>query len=254
MPLLSASDSEYRIEDQKDDLDYEALSYAWGPEHDWASSRIRVYSRSRWRRRILKFSPALEMALRHLRRGDAARTLWIDAICINQADLQERGLQVRRMGDIYRRALRVVAWLGPQTDNSKLALNFLKHVKVVGMLSDGLGGFHWVERVEAFPFGGMPLEHAAFRDLIARPWFGRLWIRQEIILGSPASVVQCGHDEILWRQFKDHIYYFWEWKLIQILSSNDQDEIDYAFVLHLENLAYLCLRNWGPLERILESG
>ncbi|KAK3369681.1 heterokaryon incompatibility protein-domain-containing protein [Lasiosphaeria ovina] len=196
-------DDELRVristQKQRDDLDYEALSYAWGPEHDWASSRIRVHDSQRpWQRRVLKISSALETALRHLRREDATRTLWIDAICINQADLQERGHQVRLMGDIYRRASRVVAWLGPLTDSSKHALEFLK--LVIDVPSNSLDGkSHWLDEGVPFPFNDMPLEYAAFRELVGRPWFERLWIRQEIILGSPASVVQCGTDEISWR-------------------------------------------------------
>jgi hypothetical protein len=37
--------------------------------------------------------------------------LWIDAICINQADLDERKQQVQLMRDVYSGASRVVVWL-----------------------------------------------------------------------------------------------------------------------------------------------
>jgi hypothetical protein len=50
-------------------------------------------------------------ALLHLRLK-RPRALWIDAICINQADIQERNAQVSLMAFIYRRATRVVVWLG----------------------------------------------------------------------------------------------------------------------------------------------
>ena len=62
----------------------------------------------------------LEAALRVLR-ARRFDTLWIDAVCINQADLVERGLQVTRMGLIYSKAVEVVAWLGVEADDSALA-------------------------------------------------------------------------------------------------------------------------------------
>ena len=41
-------------------------------------------------------------ALKYLRHEAISRTFWIDAICVNQEDLDERGKQVQRMADIYR--------------------------------------------------------------------------------------------------------------------------------------------------------
>jgi hypothetical protein len=54
----------------------------------------------------------LYLALLHLRSPTHAITIWVDAICINQADSNERSQQVSLMAFIYTRATRVVAWLG----------------------------------------------------------------------------------------------------------------------------------------------
>ncbi|OAQ62716.1 heterokaryon incompatibility protein (HET) domain-containing protein [Pochonia chlamydosporia 170] len=43
------------------------------------------------------------------------RLLWIDQVCINQNDIDERFQQVRLMGTIYWRAIRTVVWLGPSS-------------------------------------------------------------------------------------------------------------------------------------------
>jgi hypothetical protein len=51
--------------------------------------------------------------------------IWIDAICINQKDDEEKGVQVAKMGDVYRKATKVVVWLGPGTARSNLAIDFL---------------------------------------------------------------------------------------------------------------------------------
>lgn len=51
---------------------------------------------------------------------------WVDAICINQNDIQERGHQVDMMRIIYPKARLVVTWLGPSTANSDSAFSFIK--------------------------------------------------------------------------------------------------------------------------------
>lgn len=54
----------------------------------------------------------LHLALLHLRSLTSPLTLWVDAICINQADLKERNAQVALMSFIFMRAIKMVAWLG----------------------------------------------------------------------------------------------------------------------------------------------
>lgn len=96
---------------------YEALSYCWGPASSLLPITIDGDS--------LMVTPNLRSALRHLRRTDYARTLWIDAICINQDDVEERGAQVAIMADIYRNAAQTVIWLGPSESHSRQALRTL---------------------------------------------------------------------------------------------------------------------------------
>lgn len=87
---------------------YEALSYVWGP----VSGDRRVYCDGK----IIHITPNCESALRHLRLKKKKRTLWIDALCINQSSNTERSRQVPLMGDIYESASRVLIWLGPGSD------------------------------------------------------------------------------------------------------------------------------------------
>ena len=54
----------------------------------------------------------LHLALLHLRSLTSPLTLWVDAICINQVDMEERNAQVALMSFIFMRAMKVVAWLG----------------------------------------------------------------------------------------------------------------------------------------------
>lgn len=85
--------------------EYEALSYTWGlpDDHDfkiWLNGVLVPVRRN------------LLCALRVLQRRMTRRVLWVDAVCINQNDDAEKGHQVGMMGDVYKKASRVVAWLG----------------------------------------------------------------------------------------------------------------------------------------------
>jgi hypothetical protein len=84
---------------------YEALSYTWGART--AGHTVRVNG-------IHDFpvTDNLHNALGRLRRKRKPRTLWVDAICINQEDVDERAKQVAMMDSIYREAACVNVWLG----------------------------------------------------------------------------------------------------------------------------------------------
>ncbi|KAH8659958.1 hypothetical protein BX600DRAFT_467000 [Xylariales sp. PMI_506] len=89
---------------------YDALSYAWGDDDPTVPITING------EKTLVR--PNLAYALAALR-GTSSRLLWIDALCINQDNVSERNHQVRLMGDIYRRASKVLVWLGrsgPRTD------------------------------------------------------------------------------------------------------------------------------------------
>jgi Heterokaryon incompatibility protein (HET) len=94
--------------------EFEALSYSWG---DLTVTRpIQVNDGT------LHVTCNLEAALKHLRPTDGDRTLWVDALCINQADVVERGYQVSIMGQIYGKAKQVLVWLGEELNIPQNAL------------------------------------------------------------------------------------------------------------------------------------
>ena len=84
---------------------FEALSYTWGESlHD---EYVEVQDLIR-----IPITDNLARALRRLRHRTRPRDLWIDAVCVDQKNLEERSLQVAYMGEIYKRASRVIIWLG----------------------------------------------------------------------------------------------------------------------------------------------
>ena len=66
-----------------DNLPYEALSYTWGD-----TSRLVIVKVDGC---DFAVTINLESALRAFRDTDNAKVLWVDAICINQADIKEQG-------------------------------------------------------------------------------------------------------------------------------------------------------------------
>ncbi|KAF2034219.1 HET-domain-containing protein, partial [Setomelanomma holmii] len=68
---------------------FAALSYVWGND------------------------PPTSFILHPLRRHPrSSHSLWVDAVCINQADMDEKATQIPLMGDIYSGAESVYVWLG----------------------------------------------------------------------------------------------------------------------------------------------
>lgn len=102
---------------------YEALSYTWGSSDDRVPLSIGAL-----RNETLDITQNLATALPYLRLRDRPRVLWIDTICIDQKSLAERSHQVKRMGDIFQKAERVIVWLGPEGNWSTLALRTLEHL------------------------------------------------------------------------------------------------------------------------------
>lgn len=98
-----------------DKPEYRALSYTWGDAQDTLPI---ILNRHRF-----QATRNLKAALRRLRELDTGTPIWIDAICINQQDLEERTHQVQLMRDIYQSTAEVVVYLGePLTlDNKTLA-------------------------------------------------------------------------------------------------------------------------------------
>lgn len=180
--------------------DYVALSYAWGDPtatHEIYVDGIRM-----------RVTANLEAALRELRshsRIQQGFRLWIDALCINQEDLKERAHQVTRMKDIYASAWNIAIWLGPEADDSDLAMTAMQYLSLRSKDLDPLRNvYHRVDKaiVDFKPIFYWRystvkrlMRRAVFRalyHLLERPYWRRLWILQEVALGCQNMPVICG--------------------------------------------------------------
>ncbi len=168
---------------------YTALSYVWGDPT--------LVQTMTCNGKPFTITKTLELALRHLRRSDVSIVLWVDQICINQDDLQERSQQVVLMGTIYQRAWSTLVWLGEEADNSNDALDTLLATKdALQCYLDGR-----TPDVKDFERLFLPAfdspKWLELGKLMSRPWFQRIWIIQEVVL-SHQVIVMCGTRCISW--------------------------------------------------------
>lgn len=184
---------------------YEALSYAWGSTE---SQEVIYVQNADGEHEKLLVTENLALALRHLRSTSTERTLWIDAICINQEDMEERNTQVQRMTSIYRLAHRVVVWLGPASHSSSLAMSTLEYLGEQVEIARGLYAYpspqaverHWYQDDVDLPYDVKTWE--AVQVLLERPYFRRVWVMQEISLSNHRTIIQCGGDVISWMNMR----------------------------------------------------
>ncbi|KAI1733349.1 heterokaryon incompatibility protein-domain-containing protein [Xylaria scruposa] len=164
---------------------YEAMSYCWGAEGDDGHIFVRNdvarpgpsgrHDSDGGEGAWLPARANLLSALRHLRRKTEPRDMWIDAICIDQDDVVQKGPQVALMGTLYSRAAAVVVRRPtPPPANRDV------------------------------PFDCRGADSLAVYHLFCRDWFERLWVRQEIgLAAAEAARVQCGSAVVPWRVFRN---------------------------------------------------
>jgi hypothetical protein len=104
-------------------LTYETLSYCWGDARRRRAISLSVSGPEGISEHTLPITTSLYSALKNLRpQTGPARILWVDSICIDQANVNERSSQVALMADIYRKAERVIVWLGEGNEITKKAI------------------------------------------------------------------------------------------------------------------------------------
>jgi hypothetical protein len=109
---------------------YQALSHFWGPEGN--ETTIKIITNNSTKEILIR--PSLVPALKTLRRKirppeESTRFFWIDAICIDQKNPDDKSIQIPRMADIYSGAERVCVWLGEASSTSPLAINFIERLR-----------------------------------------------------------------------------------------------------------------------------
>lgn len=154
---------------------YEALSYAWADGISQEDHMIYIHERG------VKVSSNLFSALQRLRPVNAKRYLWVDALCINQADEHEKTQQVNMMRRIYMQCSQCAIWLGGfgkvQPYDVQMAFDTIS----------------WLAGAKPSPDWTQHLLHkdrvaAALKSVMNVRWWSRIWTVQECILPEQATI------------------------------------------------------------------
>lgn len=195
---------------------YEALSYCWGRRASDKGIKIQPSSLSPTATgdpapaSTLAITDTLHDALVYLRNGKEERVIWVDQICINQNDKNERSAQVRLMEDIYSSARCAVVWLrvGGRLLPAWLPPQKSELVKFFGIIETSIKKLSREDGLESVPVVGhgsyqvrskktlrdMSKDERAryglpddfdqvwtlFYGFFDAPWFHRVWVIQEI--------------------------------------------------------------------------
>jgi hypothetical protein len=183
------------------DVIYEALSYVWGDPLILRGIKMNDAD--------IMVTENLEKALRALRDSTKPRVLWVDAVCINQQNFEEKSIQIQMMANIYSLARQVVVWVGTASDSSAVALSLLSSM-ISSFRKDALEHSNSIPRPhEIHSQTGVHAPHIAtqrhnmneewtpffrnrsnqrfleaLRTFFRRPWWLRIWIFQELVLAN----------------------------------------------------------------------
>ncbi|KAG0648667.1 Heterokaryon incompatibility protein [Hyphodiscus hymeniophilus] len=167
---------------------YIALSYTWGSQKE--TRKILVDGQA------FEATTNLEAALMHFK-VEQGFHFWVDAICINQKDDDEKKHQLRQMPIIFAKARETRVWLGREADNSDRAFNVIQsmsklHAENSGR-SNSRGSSDTVSSSET-PDGG---DLIALQCLLVRGYWFRVWVVQEIAVSKKVTL-SCGECQIPW--------------------------------------------------------
>lgn len=190
--------------------EFYALSYAWG--HEIAEQRALVNGVSS------AVGYNLDCALRHIRWGlSRPKLLWVDALCINQRDLGERSSQVLLMKDIYSSAERVLIWLGSQGSADELLESYIQSGKIPRTDADVMTLLWYLD------------------STCRLPWFGRVWVAQELALSLKDPVVYLGKTTFPWSQFNVYVHRLAD----EMPGSLRRHPLSYAFFKAMDSVTRL---------------
>jgi hypothetical protein len=186
-------------------MPYRALSYAWGQD----TARHHVYLRNHTDAEAKPFlvTDNLYQVLQHIteRQGDTSPHprwhgwWWIDAMCIIQDESDaEKGIQINNMKSIYERAEEVFAWIGPGNQSSERAMNY---IKTLDENFDPVAFENDATVILDYTVKSFRQYRRYLNELLAKPYWSRLWIMQELAVSRRVTTIACGGSELPWDTF-----------------------------------------------------
>lgn len=176
-------------------LGYRTLSYVWGGADQPTHTLITPNG-------TLNLHESICNALIRLRQKGSVVILWVDTICINQANEKEKEQQILYLPRIFQGAACTVGFLGAD-DKSDTAIETLLQIRANDL--HGSNTESWPKELSPIPpsWNGNPVPPAEdpiwikIEELFNRPWFRRIWIVQEAV-AAPTVVMVCGKWTVDW--------------------------------------------------------
>ncbi|RFU34714.1 hypothetical protein B7463_g1603, partial [Scytalidium lignicola] len=228
---------------------YEALSYTWGNHHKPCQIILSEGT--------LQITESLYTALSHLRNENGRRLLWVDAICIDQSNNEERSQQVMLMPKIFSAASWVLAWLGEEDSNGRVALQLLQKIGETDFsaLPQKQVSVAWMQD-HGLPLQGNPL----WRHLLTfwqRPWFRRLWVVQEFVLAKDVYML-CGELQVHWKSLASGLekmteYTLLDWGMFFSSGPAAEEEKNLAFAGATNMRLMLEIKNASSMSRLFAN-
>jgi ankyrin repeat protein len=191
---------------------YQALSYTWGSNAVVESITIEEEDASGLMvSSSLHITFNLHTALRYIRSRDLDLVLWIDAVCIDQQNAQEKGDQIGQMKFVYEQAEQVLIWLGLGNLNASAVMDAMCRFHKEATIDMEAWKDPEMRPKIASPIIHRELSNAPIwdlapiwdrsgrleevKDLFRSPWFQRVWIIQEVA-SARAATVHCGSRSV----------------------------------------------------------
>lgn len=201
---------------------YDATSYCVGP----TDTHHQILLRKQDKCYALPITGSLFEMLRRFRSLTETRRLWIDAVCIDQTNNQEKGDQIMLMHKIYTLTRRVLIYLGEPDETTASATNLMDHIyrAVRNTPADPeLRPMRW-QIHNHLPLVNQPWSWEPLKDFFCRPWFVRKWTIQECVL-PPKTTFHCGVWEAEWDFMNVVITAIYE-KGLAVLDHTNYSKVD----------------------------
>lgn len=201
-PPEFAFESASMIDDQLEAFD--AISWCWGDTSAANQKNITIDGCG------LSVSENAYEVLLELCIAKQKKRIWIDAVCINQDDKDERSQQVAMMDAIYKKATTTLVWLGKDGGAAKKAMEMIKNIvkwrqvrlnKVSCHVDHGR--FCMEKNTDPYPLN---TDWDAVSSLFSATWFTRFWIIQEVVLSKHVHVF-LGEYEMCWSHLVKAAHY-----------------------------------------------
>lgn len=215
--------------------EFETVSYTWGGEDGDHIPSQPVFVGPYWD--VVFQTKNCWNMLRSIRPWRGVRMVWVDALCINQDNIKERGDQVAKMRQIYEECARVIIYLGP--DIALPAQGQFAHRRRLEELNQNLRHVHNSSSDD----DNLEETDAAMRTVLQRRYFSRVWVIQELVT-SQRAIMRIGDtefsiDNTTASQLKD-VNADWSWDesgapWLQYVTQNDPGRRSvWSFGGHLE--------------------